>query len=272
MNIVSGSAAAAPQIDERYVVPALARGLALLESFGAERQELSLVELARAIGMTRSAAYRLVYTLSELGFLVRDSERKTYRLGPRVLGLGFTYLASQDLVEIARPHLEALRDRTNCSAHLALLDGIDIVYVARYPDKKSLTNRISVGARLPAHATSMGRAILAHLPAEDVQRRFQGRSLARFSPNTPTTVKSLLEQLELDRERGYILSRSSFEAGIASVAAPVFDSDSGVAAAINISTPEATLAGDALETSIKDRVLEAAKAISAWLGHRRPRG
>jgi DNA-binding IclR family transcriptional regulator len=269
MNELPATVTALPQLDERYLVPALARGLALLECFGSGREELSLVELARGVGMTRSAAYRLVYTLAELGFLVRNSERKSYRLGPRVLSLGFTYLASQELGEIARPHLEALRDRTNCSAHLAVLDGTEIVYVARYADKKALTSRISIGTRFPAHATSMGRAILSHLPADEVRRRFNGRTLARFSAATPTTVKALVAMLEADRARGHIVSRSNFEAGIASVAAPIFDADGAPVAAINISTPETTVQGNVLETTIKDQVVHAAKTISEWLGHRR---
>jgi DNA-binding IclR family transcriptional regulator len=115
----------------------------------------------------------------------------------------------------------------------------------------------------------MGRAILAHLPADEVRRRFNGRTLARFSPATPTTVKALLALLESDRARGYIVSRSNFEAGIASVAAPVFDADGAPVAAINISTPETTVQGNALETTIKDQVVHAAKTISEWLGHRR---
>jgi PcaR/PcaU/PobR family beta-ketoadipate pathway transcriptional regulator len=269
MNELPTSAAARRPIDERYMVPALARGLALLECFGNGREELSLVEIARGIGLSRSAAYRLVYTLAELGFLVRHSERKSYRLGPRVLNLGFAYLASQELAELARPHLEALRDQTDCSAHLAVLDGTKIVYIARYADKKALTSRISIGTRLPAHATSMGRAILAQLPVEDVRRRFQGTTLGRYSAATPTTVKALLALLEGDRTRGYVVSRSGFETGIASAAAPVFDADGAVVAAINISTPESTIAGNALETMLKDRVVATAKTISEWLGHRR---
>lgn len=269
MNDLPPSVAAAPALDERYLVPALARGLALLECFGSGREELALVDLARGVGMTRSAAYRLVYTLAELGFLVRNSERKSYRLGPRVLSLGFAYLASLELSEIARPHLEALRDRTDCSTHLAVLDGTEIVYIARCADKKALTSRITIGTRFPAHATSMGRAILAQLPADEVRRRFSGRALARFSATTPTTLKALQAVLETDRARGHIVSRSGFEAGIASVAAPVFDADGAAVAAINISTPESTLSGNAIETTIKDQVVQTAKTISEWLGHRR---
>ncbi|MCW5771005.1 MAG: IclR family transcriptional regulator [Rhodospirillaceae bacterium] len=269
MNELPPNLAAAPQLDERYVVPALARGLAVLECFGAGREEQTLVELARGVGMTRSAAYRLVYTLAELGFLVRHPERKSYRLGPRVLSLGFAYLASQEMAEIARPHLEALRDRTDCSAHLAVLDGTEIVYISRCPDKKAITSRITIGTRFPAHATSMGRAILAHMPADEVRRRFGDRPMARFSDATPTNLKSLQAVLESDRARGYVLSHSNFEAGIASVAAPVFDVDGAVVAAINISTPESTITPGTLEADIKDAVVATAKTISEWLGHRR---
>jgi DNA-binding IclR family transcriptional regulator len=104
-----------------------------------------------------------------------------------------------------------------------------------------------------------------------VRRRFTGRTLARFSAATPTTLKALLATLEADRARGYIVSRSNFEAGIASVAAPIFDADGHVVAAINISTPESTVSAGTLETTIKDEVVHAAKTISEWLGHRRPR-
>ncbi len=122
--------------DGRYRVPGLIRGLALLEAFSGERSSLSLADLSRVLGASRSSTFRIAYTLNELGYLVRDDATKSYRLGSRVLGLGFGYLSSLELAESARPHLEALRDRTDCSAHLAVLDGVEIVYVARYADKK----------------------------------------------------------------------------------------------------------------------------------------
>jgi len=254
--------------DERYMVPGLARGLGMLAAFTAERPALSLADLARAVGLTRSSAFRIAYTLAELGYLVRDETTKAYRLGPRVLGLGFAFLASIEIVEIAQPHLVALRDRTQCSAHLAVLDGAEIVYVARHADQKALTSHIQVGSRLPAHATSMGRAILSQLSPEDVRARFKDTSLEAFSKATATTLDDLIAQLARDRAQGYVLSRSNFERGIASVAAPVFDAEDGVIAAINITTPESTLSGDDLETRIRDAVVETAATISEWLGHR----
>jgi PcaR/PcaU/PobR family beta-ketoadipate pathway transcriptional regulator len=257
--------------DSRYIVPALSRGLALLEAFSAERPSLTLSELSKAVGLSRSSTYRLVYTLEDMGFLLRDKGNKSYRLGTRILGLGFAYLASQELVELARPHLEALRDRTNCSAHLGVVEGTELIYVVRAPDRKALTSHIRVGSRLAAHATSMGRAILSHLPEAEIRRRFAGASLESYTAHTATDVDSLIALLAADRARGYILSRSAYEEGIASVAAPVRDADGDVVAAINISTPEATLKGDELETTLKDAVLETAETISHWLGYRRGR-
>jgi len=257
--------------DSRYIVPALSRGLALLEAFSAERPSLTLSELSKAVGLSRSSTYRLVYTLEDMGFLLREKGNKAYRLGTRILGLGFAYLASQELVELARPHLEALRDRTNCSAHLGVVEGTELVYVVRMPDRKALTSHIRVGSRLAAHATSMGRAILSQLSEAEIRRRYAGVRLEAYTAHTATDLESLIELLAADRARGYIISRSAYEEGIASVAAPVRDADGNVIAAINISTPEATLKGDELETTLKDAVLETAETISHWLGYRRGR-
>ena len=268
MTDAAENKAADTAADERYMVPGLARGLAMLSAFTAEQSQLSLADLARAVGLTRSSAFRVAYTLAELGYLVRDEATKSYRLGPRVLGLGFAFLSSIEIVEVAQPHLMALRDRTQCSAHLAILDGTEIVYVARHAVQKALTSHVQVGSRLPAHATSMGRAILSQLSADDVRARVKGQPLETFSEVTASTLDDLIAQLARDRAQGVVLSRSNFERGIASVAAPVFDADGAVAAAINITTPESTLSGDDLETWIRDAVVETAATISEWLGHR----
>ncbi len=256
------------RVDDRYMVPGLVRGLAVLEAFTSEKPALTLNELAKAVELSRSSVYRLVYTLTELGFLEREGQNKTYRLGSRVLRLGFAYLASQEVVEIARPHLAKLRDTTNCSAHLGILDGTDILYVARYADRKALTSRVQVGARLPAHATSIGRAILSQFTASEIRRRFKDTPMSRFSDITPTDVEGLIALLARDAARGYVLSHSAFEPGIASIAAPIFNEDGAVAGAINITTPEQTSEAESLETTIKDAVLETADTISQWLGHR----
>jgi PcaR/PcaU/PobR family beta-ketoadipate pathway transcriptional regulator len=259
----------APLEDEnaRYLVPGLMRGLALLEAFSTDQQVLSLADLSKAVGLPRSSVFRLVYTLTELGFLIRDDAAKTYRLGSRVLSLGFTYLASQELVEVARPRLEALSDRTHCSAHLGVMEGTEIVYLARFAVDSAMTSGIRVGARLPAHATSIGRAILSQLPREEVRSIFAEATLDAFTDQTATTIDALFQQATKDAARGFALSHSAFESGIASVAAPIFGPEGKVVAAINVTTPESAIEGGELEGRIADAVLATANEISSWLGY-----
>ena len=145
----------------RYVVPGLARGLRLLELFDRTRPEWSLAGLAAASGLPRSTTYRLAVTLERLGYLDRSEPHKTYRLGVRVLHLGFEFLGSQELVEIAHAPLQRLSARTGGSAHLAILDGTAAVYLLRVAGPNRLVSNVRAGTRLPAHATVMGRALLA---------------------------------------------------------------------------------------------------------------
>ena len=206
--------------DERYLVPALMRGLQVLQSLSGETRRLSLSELAEAIGVTRSSAYRLVYTLDHMGFLKSDAQTKTYTLGPQALRIGYAYLKSRDLVAVAAPHLEHLRDVTSWSAHLGELQGRDVVYLARMATRRSVASNVQVGARLPAHATAMGRVLLATLPESEVRALYRDKTLQAYSAQTPTTIEALLAQLKVDRSNGFVLQDSGFEPGVASVAAP----------------------------------------------------
>jgi IclR family pca regulon transcriptional regulator len=130
-----------------------------------------------------------------------------------------------------------------------------------------LTSNIQVGARLPAYAASMGRVILAFLPPDEVARLYEGAEFTSFTSQTAVSLAALRQKLDADRHHGYVVSRAAFEAGIASVAAPLFDASGGVIGAVNISTPEASAPADLLETAILDAVLAAAKEISSWLGY-----
>ncbi|MCK8786158.1 helix-turn-helix domain-containing protein [Roseomonas sp. NAR14] len=254
-------------VDERYLVPALIRGLAVLQAFSRERQNLSLSELAAAIGVTRSAAYRLVYTLDHLGFLTHDPRSRSYALGPQVLRLGYGFLAGRDIVAVAMPFLEALRDRTGWSAHLGVLEGAEVLYLARAATRRAVASNVEVGSRLPAHATAMGRVLLSALDAPALARLYGGDAMRRFTATTPGSLAALSAQLAEDGARGYAISSASFEAGVAAVAAPVRDVTGRVVAAINISTV-AGQAGEAeLAGGLRAAVTEAAAALSAALGH-----
>src|SRR6476659_3465275 len=146
----------------------LERGLAILSAFGSGRPLLGVSELGRDIGLSRSTTHRYVSTLASLGYLQQDAETKKYRLGPRVLDLGFSAINSMELREIATPHLQELSDATGHTVNMAILDGDDIVYIERVrcsqPGQREIDLNLHVGSRLPAYCTSMGKVLVAHLP------------------------------------------------------------------------------------------------------------
>jgi DNA-binding IclR family transcriptional regulator len=255
-------------VDERYLVPALTRGLQILKMMSDAHRRLTLSEVAVALGVTRSSAYRLAYTLCHLGFLEYDAQRKTYALGPQVLHLGYGYLASRDLVEVAMPHLVRLRDRTGWSAHIGELQGKDLVYLARVATRRTIASTVHVGTRLPARMTTMGRILLSGLPAEDVGELYRDEQFGPVTAQTPTTVTALLAQLAVDRANGVVVQNSGYEPGVASVAAPIRDMTDRIVAAVNISAV-ALFTNDAeLQGPLKAEVLAAADAISRDLGRK----
>jgi IclR family pca regulon transcriptional regulator len=254
-------------VDARYGVHSLELGLRVLESFDRTAPDaMTLTDIARRIGVSRSSAFRLVHTLERLGYLVRDDEAKSYRLGARVMSLGHAFLASHDIAELARPELRRLRAVTRCSTHLGILDGSDVLYLARYAAHEPIGSVIAVGARLPAHATTMGRMLLAHKPGAYIAEHVV-EPLARFTAHTPTTRAELDAMLAGDRARGYAISHSNFESGIASIAAPVFDASGDAVAAINVSIPEAAV-DDRFDTTVRDAVCATARTISQLAGYR----
>ena len=252
----------------RYIVPGLARGLRLLELFDRSRPEWSLSELAVESGLPRSTTYRLIVTLEHLGYLDRAHPHKTYRLGARVLHLGFEFLDSQELVDIAHAPLQRLSARTGGSTHLAILDGTDVVYLLRVAGSNRLVSNVRAGTRLPAHATVMGRALLADEDTEALRNRFGDAPLAPATPATATTVEALERQVSDVRQRGYALSVAGFEAGIASVGAPVRNAAGDIVAAINFTGPDAQFNRERLETEVVGAVRETAGEISRSLGWR----
>ncbi len=253
---------------DRYIVPGLKRGLAILQLFDRERSTLRLAEIARAIAVPRSSAFRLVYTLEAMGFLERTADGQSYRLASRVLGLGFAYLSSIELVEVAREPLDALRAKTGLSVHLAVREGTEIVHLVRMPSQRAFASNLQVGMRRPAHAAPMGRILLCELSDAELDRLYKGRTLERVTESTPTTLKALRKELAEDRARGYVISLGTYIPAGCSASAPVRDASGTIVAAINIVGPrhgpiEAELGG-----WLKDELLVTAAEISARLGFR----
>ncbi len=267
------NAAAAPRTEsetaQRYLVPALMRGLAILQKLSGERRQMTLSEVASVLHVTRSSAYRLLVTLGHLGFVAFDADAKTYSLGAEVLRLGYGYLAARDLVEVAMPHLVRLRDRTGWSAHLGELHGRDVVYLARVPTRRSIASTVHVGTRLPASMTTMGRVLLSELPDGEIRALYRDGSFSRAASQGARSLAELLHQLASDAAAGVVvMPHSSYEPGVASIAAPIRDMTGRIIAAVNISAVALLTSEAELDGPLKKEVLAAANAISQDLGHR----
>lgn len=246
-------------------VPGLARGLDILRLFKRARPVIGAPEMARELGIPRSTVHRLVQVLEAMGFLQRTNGNRDYTLGPAVLTIGFEYLGSLDMVGLAEPVLARLRDDTGYSTHLVARNGREIVYLSRYPGRSTISSSISVGATLPAHATVIGRALLADLSAQELRALYAGQTMTRYTDQTPTTLLKLEELLTADRRRGYVAETSFFEPGLTTVAAPVRDRTGRVTAAISITALGITIEPAVIHGELKTRVCDAANSISATL-------
>lgn len=232
--------------DDRYTVPGLARGLQLLMQFNRDERELSGAELSRRMGLPRASVFRMLFTLEQSGFLERCPDGVSYKLGLAVLRLGFELLASMELTEVGRPVIEALRDRSGFSAHLVVRDGRDVVFIAKAAGGNAMFHSIQVGARLPAHATVLGRALLSDIVMKELAALYPEPTLPAYTPKTPTNLQDLKALIDQDREKGYGVSMGGYETGISTIAAPVFNEQGRVAAAISISVPSQRIEDDAL--------------------------
>ena len=246
----------------------LARGLSLLAIVaGSPRRGLGLSELAENAGFDKATTHRLARVLVRYGCLVQDEETRRYRLGVRVLDFGFAYLAGIDVRERALPFMQQLAREFGGSVSLAQLDGADIVYLERIPASQWMVSlEMRVGSRVPAHGTSMGKALLACLTDAQVRALLQGRKLQPLTARTITNTKQLLGELDDIRSRGFAINDEETVIGLRSVAAAIRGHQASPVAAVNVAVPTAQCSLDRLVSEIAPRVIAAAAAISAQLG------
>jgi DNA-binding IclR family transcriptional regulator len=250
----------------RYTVPALARGLQLLGYFTRDQRELSGAHLAHFTGWPRASVFRMLQTLEQAGFIERCGEGPIYRLSVGVLRLGFEYLAGQELAELGQPILEALRDQSGYSAHLAIRDGREAVFIAKAAISSTQFHSIQVGARLPVHTTALGRALLGGMAMADLVTLYTGQALTRYTTSSPATLEALKIQIDADAQHGYSVCQGGFEAGISSIAAPVLDEQKKVCAAINITVLASHIETTAMPALI-DHVRHAAHTLTRRISH-----
>ncbi|MFI2332897.1 IclR family transcriptional regulator C-terminal domain-containing protein [Nocardia rhamnosiphila] len=244
-------------------VQSLGRGLAVIRSFDAGHPRRTLSEVAKATDLTRATARRFLLTLVELGYVRTDGS--LFWLTPRVLELGYSYLSSLSLPEVAGPHLESLANQVHESTSVSILDGEDIVYVARVPVSRIMTVSITIGTRFPAYSTSMGRVLLAGLPEAAFEEYLAKVSLTPLTDRTVLTADELREQVHRTRESGYCLVDQELEQGLRSMAAPIRDHTGTVCAAVNISTHAARYTAASVQADLLPPLLATAAAISTDL-------
>ena len=253
----------------RHFVQSLERGLAVIRALDAPGPGLTLAEVARGTGLTRAAARRFLLTLEDLGY-ARCTDRR-FSLTPRVLELGYSYLSSLTLPEIAQPHLRELVEQVHESSSVSVLEGEEIVYVAREPTQRIMTVAIAVGTRFPAYATSMGRVLLAGLSDDALEAYLSHVDLRPLTSETVTEVEALRAELGRTRRQGWAIVDQELEHGLRSVAAPIVDPSGRVIAALNLSTHASRRTLDAIRRTLLPPLLESAERIAADLASsRRP--
>lgn len=247
-----------------YRVPALQRGLAILQMFTASQRTLSSNLIAERLGVSVSAIYRILVTLTDMGYLSKLGTNN-YELGPQVLCDGFAYLASRDLVYIAMPHLNALRDRTSMSCHLGIREHTEVIYLYRAFAAQRLSVNVPIGTRLPCHVTALGRVLLSELEEGALAALYTHVRLDGYPTPAPKTLPELLRMSGDDRARGFVLHRSDYSTAIA---APVRDHSGQIIAAINLSGPDAIMNDDTTRQALHEALLSCAAQISRSAGYR----
>lgn len=220
---------------ERDIMGGLAKGLAAIETFTAERPRQSIAEVSAASGLDRATARRCLLTLSHLGYA--DYDGKYFTLTPRILRLGTACLATLPLPQVAQPLLDRLSDELGESSSVSILDGAAIVYVARAAQRKVMSIALMPGSRLPAFCTSMGRVMLAALPDAAVEQILQASPPVARTRYTRTDPKMIKAELAHVRSAGYALIDQEVELGLRSIAIPVLNARGVTVAAMNIGVP-----------------------------------
>ena len=251
---------------QRYFIHSLARGLKLLEKMAEAGQPLTLSQVAEAMEMTLPTAFRFLYTLQSIDLIEKETDRKAYRISPRVLKLGYGVFKSSELWNTAHPHLVRASKAYGETFNLAILEKDQILYIDRIKTQSILTINLEIGAKLPAYCTSMGRVLLAWLPMADARGRLRS---SRMNPHTKRTItdrKQLEEILVQVRKQGFAVNEGELAAELYSAAAPVLDRRGNAVAAVNMAVNAAQHEKEYLRQVMVPAVMACAARISSAMG------
>ncbi|AKO52673.1 Pca regulon regulatory protein [Marinobacter psychrophilus] len=245
-----------------YTVPALQKGLKILEMFDSQCRTLSQVEMAQRLEVSSSSLYRIVQTLTAMGYLNKIGTN-TYTLGSQVVSRGFSYLGSREIVEVAAPLITELRDNTSLSSHIGIRDGVEVLYVFRALALQRVSVNVPVGTRFPLHTTAMGRALLMGMSPADLQSLFQGQRLDGYPKPAPKTMPELLTLCEKEHSQGWNMHYSDYSTALA---VPLRNFTGQVIAAINISGPDPVMSSPGDQEILLSQLKLTAKKIMRRLG------
>jgi len=248
-------------IKDKEFMLTLAKGLAVLGSFGRHRPTMTLAQAAQAVDLSRATARRVLHTLVELGYV--EQTGRQFALSPRIMRLGFAYISSQSWVDRALPLMKTLSERFHESCSAAILEGAEIIYVARIPARRIISVTLAVGSRLPAFHSSMGRIQLGFLDDAEIWRRLKS---VRFEPLTPATIidlQALHEGILDDHRQGFSIVDEELERGLRSIAVPIVDRDGQCVGALNLSTHSTRTTRNALRETFLPELKSVAEQVSA---------
>jgi IclR family pca regulon transcriptional regulator len=255
---------AEPAAADPNFMTSLARGLAVIQAFSQQRRVLTISQVSQRTGIPRAAVRRCLHTLGKLGFVSAEDGRN-FSLRPRILALGHAYLASTPLAHAAQPVLRHICNTLNESSSVAILDGDQILYIARASTSRIMTIDLHVGSRLPAYCTSMGRVLLSHLPAAELDAYLERVKLVQHTPRTIISREGLREALESVRRDGYAIIDQELEIGLRSIAVPIHAPGSRVAAALNVGAQAARISVAEMESRFLPVLREGAYELGLLL-------
>lgn len=241
----------------------LGRGLVVLSVFSQHPREVTMSQISTETGISRAAVRRVLYTLEKLGYV--GEQGRGFVLLPRVLGIGGAYVASSSMTAAAQPVLDALRDDLHESCSLGVLDGDDVLYVARAETVRIMSIGLRAGSRLPAYCTSMGRVLLAALPRDTLESYLERNPLRPRTERTVTRMEDFLDMLDRVRREGVSLVDQELEIGLRSIAVPVYARNGTVVGALNIGTQAGRISLGVMQSQLLPRLREAAQRLGNLL-------
>jgi len=248
-----------------YFIEALARGLEVLALFSKENPRLSLSDIVEKSGLSKATAYRILSTLEATGYLIRDGSTKRYYPSMQVLSLGFTAINNLNIRQVARSHLQELAQNQDLTTSLGILDGLWVIYIDRVRNREIFGVLLGLGDRIPAHCSSMGKVMLAHLDPDIIEARLHDAQLKPCTPRSIQTVHEFKVELEKVREQGFAINDAELYSGLRAIAAPIFNNQGDVVAAVNASGSQDTISSERLRNELPEHILQTARNISQTL-------